>query len=358
MPASRSIAWIALFAALAACEDPIDTDESDVIVKTETEAQWQQYLANVDFVEGYRPTCFADPSRGRPRVLVTGFGRFLENKENATGRMVAALAPGLLYPETEAPLAGQVDDPAEQTRVHLSTVDLDGIGEVDLCRIILPVFWDVAALLVLKEAAAFEPDLVLMNGIAGERQPLWLELGSVNEAVALPDGSGTLAPVESGSKLLLEATEDERARGLLMSWPELKTAALAARARLASETDENGDLFGDVLQGALFAGFPRSSNTYLCNNTTYALNYILDHPYETYRLLTPSHPREGGPDGIDFTLYSDLRLVPRAFVHWPKGLAGSHVDRGAEVMRALIAAQLSSARPASRGDNTLADFTQ
>lgn len=341
----------------ASCVDDVSTDESDVIVKTETEAQWEQYVTNVDFVEGYLPRCGGADSGGRPRVLVTGFGRFLENKENATGRMVAALVPGLEYPLTSAPEAGEVDDPQAQTRVARATIALEGVGEVDVCGMVLPVFWDVAALLVLAEVQAFEPDMVLMNGIAGARQPLWLELGSVNEAVALPDGSGTLAPVETGSKLVEEAPDADRARGLMLSWEDVKAGVEAARAGLAEETDASGFRFGDVLTGVRFAGFPRSSNTYLCNNTTYAVNYLFDHPGQTFRLLRPSHPREGGPTGVDVTLTKDFGAVPRVFAHWAKDLQGPFEPQGAAVMRALIAAQLGAATPPRRGDNELAEVT-
>lgn len=354
-PRPRVLLAAALLAA-AGCVDDVSTDESDVIVKTETEQEWQQYVANVEFVEGYLPRCGPRESGGRPRVLVTGFGRFLENKENATGRMVAALVPGLEYPLTSPPAAGEVDDPAAQTRVARATIELADVGEVDVCGMVLPVFWDVAALLVLAEVASFEPDMVLMNGIAGSRQPLWLELGSVNEAVALPDGSGTLAPIEAGTKLVEEAPAADRARGLFLSWEEVKAGAEAARASLAEETDASGFRFGDVLTGVRFAGFPRGSNTYLCNNTTYAVNYLFDHPGQTFRLLRPSHPREGGPTGVDVSLTQDFGSVPRVFAHWAKDLQGPFEPQGAAVMRALIAAQLSAASPPRRGDNELAEI--
>ncbi len=325
------------------------------MIRTKSEQEWQQYVANVDFVEAYQPTCYADPYTYRPRVIVTGFGRFLENKENATGRMVSRLVPGLEYPETEPPPEGEVDDPAAQTRVTLSTIEIDGIGEVDVCGMVLPVFWDVAAILVLKEAEAFLPDFVLMNGIAGSRQPMWIELGSVNEAVALPDGSGTLAPIESGTPLIPAAPEDDRARGLLLSWTEVRTQVEAARAALAPERDESGTAFGDILRGVRFATYPRSSNTYLCNNTTYAVNYLFDHPGETYRLLEPSDPREGGPTGVDTTLFADLRLSPRVFVHWAKDISGEHLDRGASLMRAIVGAQLGAIEEPTRGDPEMGD---
>jgi len=227
---------------------------------------------------------------------------------------------------------------------------------VDVCGLVLPVFWDLAAILVLREAEIFQPDLVLMNGIAGSRQPLWLELGSVNEAVALPDGSDLLQPIEAGAPLLDEAPATERARGLLLSWQEVRAAGEARITALGTEPDDAGTPFGDVVQGVLFAGYPRASNTYLCNNTTYVVGYVLDHAGETVRLLEPSAPRPGGPTGIDLTFGPDLSAVPREFAHWPKELRDTHLTRGAQVMSSLIAAQLTATTAPERGDPAMADF--
>ncbi len=364
---TRARRWLLLAgwlssAACAACEDGTDTEDNDVIVRTQTEAEWAQYVANVAFAEGYVPSCDLSLAGDRPRVLVTGFGRFLENKENATGRMVSRLVPNLEYPLTSPPEDGKVDDPAAQTRVSQATVELEDVGEVEICAMVLPVFWDLASILVLKEMQAFAPDMVLMNGIAGDRQPIWLELGSVNAAVALSDGSGTLAPIESGSKLVQEAPDEDKARGLVLSWGEVRAGARAKIDSMAEEPDENGTKFGEVVEGAVLAGYPRSSNTYLCNNTTYVVNYLLDHPEETFRLLQPSHPREGGPTGIDVKLGVDLGLIPRVFVHWPRELAssqaeGGHLDRGRDVMASVIAAQLRAVDEPTRGHPDLADFS-
>ena len=345
----------ALAMALGACDEP-ESQENDVIVRTESEAEWRQYVRNVEFAGRYEARCRRDPASSRPHVIVTGFGRFLENRENATGRMVSELVPGLEYPLTDPPAEGEVDDPEAQTRVVQSTITLEGLGEVEVCGMVLPVFWDVAAILVLRESASFLPDFVLMNGIAGSRQPLWLELGSVNAAVALPDGSGNLQPIEPGTKLVEEASEEEHARGLLLSYHDVRAAVEARLNLLAPELGESGVSFGELLTGVRFAGFPRPSNTYLCNNTTYAMNYLFDHPYETVRLLRASHPRPGGPDGIDVALGQNLARTPRVFVHWPKDLAGSHLGLGADLMAEIVRAQLSASEEPLRGDPALADL--
>ena len=52
------------------------------------------------------------------------------------------------------------------TGVATTTIVLAGAGPVDVCAMILPVYWDLAAILVAKEIDAFRPNLVLMNGVA------------------------------------------------------------------------------------------------------------------------------------------------------------------------------------------------
>lgn len=364
MARSLSLALLAAMVALplSACgdesESPPDNQESDVVVDTKSELAWKQYLANVKFAEGYRAQCSAPNPEDevfRPRVLVTGFGRFLENRENATGRIVERLVPDLEYPLTDPPAEGEIDDPAAQLSVTESRIELPGVGEVDVCAIVLPVFWDLAAYLLLTEANTFQPDMVLMNGIAGGQQPIWMELGSTNAAVALPDGSGILLPIEDGTPLLSGLDEKDQARGLLMSWSEVRAAAESRIADLADEEDESGRTFGSILQGVRYAGYPRSSNTYLCNNTTFVVNYVMDHPGETVRLLEPSDPREGGPTGLDLTVDVDLSGVPRDFVHWPSTLSGDHLDRAAEVMATILGTQLAAETEATRGDSSTAD---
>jgi hypothetical protein len=357
-----AIAAAAAVTVVAGCAEETDApgaQESDVIVDTRSELAWRQYVANVRFAEGYVPRC-APPAPGaggarRPRVLLTGFGRFLENRENATGRIVSRLVPDLVYPLTDPPPAGEIDDPAAQVAVALSTVELAGAGEVDVCAMVLPVFWDLASYLVLQEAQAFQPDLVLMNGIAGATQPIWMELGGTNAAVALPDGSGILLPIASGTPLIAGLPEEEQARGLLMSWDEVRASAEARIASLSGELDQDGVAFGDLLGGVRFAGYPRSSNTYLCNNTTFVVSWAMDHPGESFRLLEPSDPREGGPTGLDVVLEADLRDVPRDFVHWPSALRGAHLDRAADVMATIVDAQLGAEALPTRGDPARAD---
>lgn len=356
----KSPLLLAVLALLAsACGSDMDVEEGGqyVTVQTDSEQAWAQYLANLRFAESYQPVCVGADDQAA-RVLVAGFGRFLSNSVNASGQLVAELLDELDYPLTSSPEPGAVDDPAPQTRAALGELELPGAGSVQVCAMVLPVYWDLAAILVLAEAAAFQPDLVIMNGIAGPAQPLWLELGSVNRAMGVPDGSGVLEPLES-APLVPSATEEDYERGLLLSWWRVRAAAEAALDERAGDLEGERSLV-DVLGGVRFAGFPRRSNTYLCNNTTYTVGYAMDHPGEVLRLLVPSTPRDGFPDGLDVSLAHDLSAVPRVFVHWPSELQGAHLHSAAQVLAAMIDGQITALQSGDdlpvRGHNELADL--
>lgn len=369
--AARSHAlFLALSAgiALAGCAgetDPVTgnpetDDDNEVKVDTRSPEARRQYDANVAFANSYAAKCAA-PASGRPRVLVTGFGRFMSIANNATGRIVSTMVPAARYPDTVAPPAGEVDRPDTQLSVALSTLDLPTVGKVDVCAMILPVYWDLAAILISKEMNAFDPNMVLMNGVAGDRQPIWIELGAVNKAAKLDDGSNQVRPAASDreefAKLVESAGKDEDARPNLLSWRAVESAARATAEKHANDVDQS-TRFGDVLSGAKLAGFPRSSNTYLCNNVTYTTGYLMAHPRKQIRLLRASPALPGKINEVRVELKKDLTKVPRVFVHWPSELATKHHAAGADVMRTVIDAQLSAIKRGdlpTKGDNAIAD---
>jgi hypothetical protein len=350
-----SVIAVGLFAFLASasgCSAAAQTDTADdtvgasddaVVVDTSTPAARAQYDANVAFATRYVPRCVAKGTR--PRVLVTGFGRFLESTTNATGMMVSRLVPGGHYPVTHAPPPGAVDAPEPQTSVTSATVTLPKIGPVDVCTMVLPVYWDLAAILVIKELDSFAPNLVMMNGIAGTEQTVWLELGSVNRAMSLEDGSDVLKPKppqgQSFAPLVPGAAKSDTLRGLVLSWGTVEAAArVSIKAR--EGVIEAGRTFGSIALGAELGGFPRSGNTYLCNNLSYLVNYAMAYPGRALTLLQASRPLAGKTNRVRVALSRDLRATPRVFVHWPSTLAGQHLDAGAEVMKAMIDAQLDA----------------
>ncbi len=370
MSASRPWWFILTLAGASACAPLDDTEASGpedakgasrVTVKTDTNAEKRQFQANVLFAQRYTSRCTA---RGtRPKVLVTGFGRFMAVTDNATGRIVSQLVATAPYPITTPPPVGAVDQPATQLSVGTAPVDVPGIGTVDVCGMILPVAWDLAAVLIAKEVDAFKPSFVLMNGVAGPKQPLWIELGSVNQASGLADGSSHLRPDLPTGKThtaLLEGLPDsERLQGNLLSWKKVAATALEAARRHEDERD-GGERFGDLLQGVKLATFPRSTSTYVCNNVSFVTGWLMNHPNTPVSLLRASAPVSGVPNSLSVQIASDVASVPRVFVHWPSALADKHHDAGADVMKAIIAGQLQALKDGDAptvGDNRLADAT-
>lgn len=352
---------------LAACAADTSTDEDsptgdsedEVKVDTRTPAARKQYDANVAFASSYATRC-TRKNNGHPRVLLTGFGRFMSIEDNATGRIVSTVVPGAHYPETTPPAAGEVDPPAPQLSVATTTLTLPGAGQVDVCAMILPVYWDLAAILIAKEMDAFEPAFVMMNGVAGERQPIWIELGATNRAAPLDDGSNQLKPAVSGNdpyaKIVETASKDEDGRPNLLSWRAVESAAKSTIEQHANDVDKS-TRFGDVLQGASLAGYPRSSNTYLCNNVTYVTGYLMSHPHKEVRLLKASPAKRGAINEVKISMKSDLSKAPRVFVHWPSEMATKHHAAGAEVMKSIIDAQLTALKNGdapTKGDNAIA----
>lgn len=348
---------------VAACsggaDDEFSTDSEDaVVVDTSSPKARAQYDANVAFLQSYKARC--KPKAGnRPRVLVTGFGRFLGNGDNATGQIVSRLAKSVPYPMTNPPAAGKVDPPGPQTSVGVETIHLPNAGDVDVCAMIVPVYWDLAAILVAREIESFGPTVVVMNGVADYAQDLWIELGTVNRAMSLVDGSDQLVPVtppgQTAAKIVPRASKADDRRGLLLSYPTVKKAAQTAITARAASRESDRPL-GDVLTGVSLAGFPRSGNTYLCNNITYAVDYMMSYPGRTITLLKASKPIAGRTNQVSVSITRDARSVPRVFLHWPSSLAGKHLDDGAAVLAAVLDAQLMAKDAPVRGTNDIADI--
>ncbi|MEM9691262.1 MAG: hypothetical protein AAGA56_01845 [Myxococcota bacterium] len=342
----------------AACHDgpEVETFRQPVIVNTERPEAWAQFADNIRFVKTYEPRC-APPDSDAPRLLVTGFGRFGVHADNASGRIVAALLDELEYPSWSAPPETGVDPVADQLAVAQRTVTWPGVGAVELCAMVLPVYWDVAAALVLAEAEAFAPDITVMNGIAGSSQPVWIEMGAINRTSRRPDGSGVVRPFEAGP--VVRGADLVAAN--VGSWEQIRDAATAAIRDETERAGPSGRSLSRIAAGkAQLAGFPRSTNTYLCNNTTFAVNYAFDHPGQYFTLLEASHVPDDydgrWPWWHDVTLNPDLRERARFFLHWPSSLDHEvHFRAGAQVLRALLTAQLESREPPERGDNALAE---
>lgn len=337
--------------------DP-DENEDAVTVDTSTPAARAQYDANVAFAKSYVARC-KPAANGHKRAIITGFGRFLYISENATGRIVSSVVPAAKYPMTTPPDGDAVDQPGPQTSVAMGTIHLPKAGDVDVCAMIVPVYWDLAAILIAKEVDAFGPNVVLMNGVADSEQDLWIELGGINRAMTEPDGSNKLVPIATNGRtsipLVPSASASDLLRGQFMSWKAVETAA-QSKVKLHGADVEEGRRFDNVLTGAKLAGFPRAGNTYLCNNVTYTVNYLMGYPGKSVTLLKASKTVSGKPNSVTVKIARNVKDVPRTFLHWPSTLTGKHIDDAADVLEGVLDAQLSTTVTPSIGTNAMAEI--
>jgi pyrrolidone-carboxylate peptidase len=233
-------------------------------------------------------------ARGR-RVLVTGFGPFGPHARNVTSEIASAFA------------GGRASRPVTGTRAHV--VDAGPVRAV-----VLPVIWDLAAIVALREIDAFAPDVVLMNGIASASSPVTLERGACNVASARFDATGEVRPHGKGPSAIVPS-EPRRARALPFDF----TGGLAA-ARDALEP-------GGVRARTSAA---RESNAYLCNQLTYLVDLALGTG-RPLRLLRAHH----APEGVSVRMSREHAHVKRVFVHWPSNPDAVGAERGCALLRAL-----------------------
>ncbi len=232
-----------------------------------------------------------------PRVLLTGFGAFPGVARNATGLLVSRLVPGLAYADAPGALASA----RGELRLGRRCVRVTGM--------VLPVAWEEAGTLVLREIRALRPHVVIMNGVAGPAQPLWIERGA---------GASRVRKVDARGALPAELATPRRTCRVHMPAHALLRAARAAIAR------EAGTL-GAVMPSARLVA-PREDNAYVCNDTTHVVT----------RGLSPRRGM-GVPRGIVWT-----------FLHWPSGLGEQHLPACERVLGAVLAAALPArARPAA-----------
>lgn len=292
----------------------------------------RQRQQNVRFVRAYEaktpPSSPSSPSSpSRPRVLVSAFGPFPPHAINASAEVLATLA-GVPPHRAELFEAGdERDTPGRHVRVDDVTIGLDDDAPCDLRAVILPVFWDVAPFVLVREIAAFRPDVVLMTGVAGDAQPIHLERGARNVRSSRLDASLRASP--RGPALLPGAAVE---RLVPFPFDEARRAAVQVLDRALAATPTLASVTTTVQVAA-----PRDDNAYLCNQVTYLVDHALAHGGETLALLRSSDAAEG----VSLALPEGLQDVPRAFVHWPSRI-GEHRDAGAAMLRALLAVAVAS----------------
>lgn len=165
---------------------------------------------------------------------------------------------------------------------------MDGVRTV-----VLPVRWGMAPELAIRAARDFQAEMVIMNGVAGPRQPLFVEQGATNHCVPREDADGAWPKV----------VDRLEARPMTI---DRRRAVRAARAAIAEHAHVmQGDVaLGDVLLGARIAR-PRKSNGYVCNHVAFH--------------VSRAHERCG-------------------FLHWPSELHGAHVIAARAILERIVRA--------------------
>jgi hypothetical protein len=267
---------------------------------------------------------------------VTAFGRFAGHPVNASANIACALL-GKAATFPPPPGDDTPDDPATHVQQLSGTIDLPRAGAIDLHVLVLPVMWDLAAMLALFAAARVRPDAMLMNGVAGPRCAIGIESTASNLAAVRDDASGRLRPrvdAGGGGPVPILPHVDERRRALTIDAARVRRAALAAHATHAATVERGQRL--DAIAPTVEVLSGRDENVYLCNQIAYLVERALAHPERTLRLL-----RDERDVGVDVAMDPPLARIPRGFVHWPSTLVGAHVAAGAHLLRAMLDAMLA-----------------
>ena len=226
-----------------------------------------------DTFERYRgKTEHCRASSAAPRVLVTGFGLFSDVEYNISGTVISSFADpnfigsnidynGPMVPSADAS-RGRLDFSDLGGRAENRTIRISG-QEYDLCLLTLDVLWDLAAAIVMDEAHAFRPDLIIMTGRGRKTQQAVWEGYARNQARAVSgylssgaSAEGSNLPVDSGIPVL-----PSMATGLdlRMSWDN---------TLLKTSTEKNiSDINPEFSALAPEAWSP--GNDYICNNISF-----------------------------------------------------------------------------------------
>lgn len=202
------------------------------------------------------------------RVMVTGFGLFTGVDFNISGLVVQSFADTAFTPEdlalngTDAigtagvVAAGLIPESAKGGVTSVRQMTIRG-KEYEICFVTLDVLWDLAAAIIVQEAEAFQPAMIIMSG-RGADQAIF-EAGALNDAaVGLPgfssSGSTQQANAPVGPPIL-----PGRPYKSLMTWNKI---ALHAAAK---------PLVHSIGHTVTYAAGPRTTNNYICNNVSYVV---------------------------------------------------------------------------------------
>ena len=259
------------------------------------------------------------PQGDARRVLVTGFGPFPPHETNASAAIVAALigAPLRAMPP---PDPTDVVDPSPHLQRFVRSMTFAS-GEVEVHALVLPVAWDLAALLTLRHLAVIRPVVVVMNGIGHAQQPIGVERAATGLSSGRPDALGMRHEQELHGKGLL-VDEDVGGRRPL----SLARESIVARARAALERSS-------LRARSIELAAARDDNAFICNQLAYLVDRASKRGRELLALRT-DHAR-----GVTASVEHPV-LGPLGFVHWPSSLAGDDIFAAADVLRAIVDAAL------------------
>ncbi len=252
------------------------------------------------------------------RVMITGFGLFQSASYNISGAVVDAMSNKDFWPDNVSNIKNsqlktdfnKVLDPGSSAKgengVHLVNRSLMVEGQAyEVCFMVLDVFWDLAAAIILTESNNFDPEMIIMSGRGGGAAAV-LEGGAINNASAYggfgSDGVQSLInipkvaqsyvlPKENFSIETLDKFNSEVALVQIpMTWDN-KT--------LAASMQEAAPAFQIMYQVSA-----RPSNNYICNNVSLVL-------------LQASKGREVSLAGDKLILSTKARPKAIGFFHYP-----------------------------------------
>ncbi|MCX6106300.1 MAG: hypothetical protein NTY08_10775 [Proteobacteria bacterium] len=248
-------------------------------LKTDLGSVGNQLVA--DTFERYRGKAeHCRASSDAPRVLVTGFGLFSGVEYNISGAVVSSFAdPNFTASDIDptgrtVPLAdaasGRLEFGDFGGRAKNRTIRISG-QQYELCLLTLDVLWDLAAAIVIDEAHAFRPDLIIMTGRGRKTQQAVWEGYARNQARAVSgylssgaSAEGSNLPVDSGIPVLPSIATGLELR---MSWDN--TLLKSSTEQIIS--DINPD-FTAVAPATWSPG-----NDYVCNNISFVALAAREH---------------------------------------------------------------------------------
>lgn len=213
---------------------------------------------------------------GAKRAIATGFSLF-GAKYNISGIVAMSLAkPDFWLQDSKIDGAATAEQADKFFRhdeittvaggyVTQRTLKIDG-QEFEVCFLYLDVQWDLAAAIILHEAATFRPDLIVMSGMNGSQpQQTFFESGAVNNAQTLsgyeangkPDGQNIPKDGEDYYNKVLPGLP--LGKEVKMTWDAEKLALV------------NTDLIAAINPTAGYTSVAapiRVDNAYICNNVS------------------------------------------------------------------------------------------